>query len=204
MTDANSIPINIARALLPSRKDYISLSHIYTPIKPDAETDTSITYKIHYAKGVTWTHICPHWTGSQEPYYHLFYVSQQVDPLTVPFPASIANGYYQPFEWPIPPAPLDGAHFEFVAYKPTSASKEDTLRIKVIGFEEILPEGVSEYIYEDKYHPLPNPAQWSFCLNPTTNLYKFLCPTERAQHLHHPSYPLVIPNCSDLILSGIP
>lgn len=204
MTDANSIPINIARALLPNRKDYVVLSHIYTPIKPDSETDTSITYKIPFAKGITWTHICPHWTGTQEPYYHLFYVSPDNDPLTVPFPSAIANNYYQPFEWPIPPAPLDSAHFEIVAYKPPRTAPEDTLRIKVIGFEDILPEGVSEYIYEDKYQPLPNQSQWSFLLNPVTNLYKFLYPTERAQQPYHPAYPLVIPNCSDLILAGIP
>ena len=204
MTDANSIPINIARALLPGRRDYISLSHIYTPSRPDAETDTTVTYKIPYAKGVTWTHICPHWTGAQEPYYHLFYVSPTADPLTVPFPAAIANGYYQPFEWPIPPAPLGEAHFKLVAFKPARSTPEETLRIKILGFEDILPENASEYIYEDKYHPLPSQSQWSFRLNPTTNLYKFLYPLERAQHPHHPSHPLVIPTASDLILAGIP
>lgn len=201
-----SIPINIARALLPHRKDYVVLSHIYTPTRPDFENESIIKYTIPFAKNVTWTHICPYWTGAKEPYYHLFYSpkSSGQHSLTVPFSATIANGYYQPFEWPIPPAPLHNATFEIVAYKPTNATSEDTLRIKILGFEDILSENASEYIYEDKWHPLPNEAQWAFRLNPTTNLYTFLYPLERAQQAHHPPHPVVIPNSSDLILAGIP
>lgn len=204
MNDANSIPINIARALLPHRKDYIAISHIYTPIKPDYETSTTITYKIPYVRNITWTHICPFWTGKEEPYYNLFYISPSSDPLIVPFSATIVNGYYQPFEWPIPPVPLGPAHFEIVVYKPNSATSEDNLRINILGFEDILPENASEYIYTDKYHLLPNPEQWSFRLNSATNLYKFLYPLERAKQSQHPSDPIVIPKSSDLILSGIP
>ena len=196
---AINIPINIARALLPNRKDYVMLSHIYTPLRPDFETDSTITYKIPYAANVHWTHICPIWTGEHQPHYTLLYEDTGLrTSIAVPMEADIISGYYQPFEWPIP-----AVHFKPGAYlcirinKPLLSKTMDTLRINILGFEGILPDSAPEYIYENTHDPS---SIWSIRCD--TSTYTIIPPIARSKYPIHKE-AVIVSHSSDLILRGI-
>ena len=192
-----SIPVDIAHALLPNSRDHVLLSHIYTPIHPDAETETTVTYKIPLIQNITWTHIRPYWTGENTVHFTLVYENPTThSSITLPFATTITEGTYQQFEWPIPPAPLDqGAYLALILTTTPAIIKGATLRIKVIGFEDILPENASEYIYEGKSHS----TEWAFRLNSATNRYTLFYPTTSIT-----TFPVIIPSSMELLLAAVP
>lgn len=166
---------------------------------PDATTETTATYKIPFAQNVTWTHIRPYWIGENTAYFTLLYENPTTHTsITLPFATTITRGSYQPFVWPIPAAPLDqGAYFVLIITTTSPIIKGATLRINVLGFEGILPENASEYIYEDKGRP----TKWSFRRDPTTNCYTLHYPITTTSIT--PS-PVIIPTSTDLLLAAVP
>lgn len=203
---ADSIPINIARALLPNRKDHIVLSHIYTPLRPDSQTGTQLKYTLPYVPNLSWTHLCPSWhdsiSSTSEPYYEIIY-EDHIDHkyITLPIiPSSIASGYYQPFVWPIPSMQFhnDAKLTLYVSFSSVHSQTAPPFSLKVLGFEDILPESATQYIMEDTLE-----EAWSFIKDDTAQTYSLLTPLSQ-----RPRYPITntvsIPKSTDLIISGIP
>jgi hypothetical protein len=202
-----SIPVNIARALLPNRRDYVKLSHMYTPLRPDQQEDTRLKYILPQSSSITWTHICPIWKGFGEPYYEMMYENLTNGIcITMPIiPSSIESGYYQPFTWPIPPMKL-GENTTLTLYVTLQSSPPAPpmpaaipFSLKLLGFEDILPESVPQYILYDG-----EMSSWSFIKDESTQTYRLLTPielnTSTAVYLHS----VTIPKSSDLIISGMP
>lgn len=206
--DANTIPINIARALLPNRRDYVKLSHIYTPLRADKQLDSQLKYFIPLSANITWTHLCPIWKGFGEPMYELIYESPVDDNyITLPIiPYSIESGYYQTFEWPIPPIRLrEGATLTLYVNLPSSPPGPPLqhpipFSLKLLGFEEILPESAPQYILNDTSLL----TSWSFIKDDSAQTYSLLTPIQlNSSSSIHPQ-SVTIPKSSDLILCGIP
>jgi hypothetical protein len=202
-----SIPINIARALLPNRMDYVKLSHIYTPLRADQQLESQLKYVLPQSANITWTHLCPNWKGFGEPYYEIIYEnSEDGTCITLPIiSCSIESGYYEPFTWPIPPIRLrENTTLTLYVSLPSSPPAPPMpqpipFSLKVLGFEDILPESAPQYILDDS-----SPSAWSFIKDDSTQMYSLLTPIQLNSTASVHPHSVTIPKSSDLILAGIP
>ena len=174
---ATHIPVDIAQALLPTVKDHIALSHVYTSRKPDIVSDDGVYYyKIPQKVNIHWTHFCPHWLGNAMYEVGLVY-KDTTNEYELSNEALCNSGQYHTLHWPLPGVIMnpDSAFYltvQSVIQCTNQSTKQyanqSTIQIEFVGFEDILSHTVPDItLYDDT-------TQWVLSKNTDTGFYDFM------------------------------
>lgn len=163
-------PTAVASALMPSRSDHKSYSHICTLYDSHPKPSHSKRFEIPYSEDVTWTHFRTNWIGPHKVQYLLVWESaDRTIQYDLRCDVENPNDIWHCLPWPILSIDFkNGGGFTLYADYPTGFT-DAYLQIQFCGYESIIPYNKKQYILlNNDGNPL-----WNMQAEPSSSLYSF-------------------------------